>query len=280
VARGPGVAVLQARAYSPPGIPHALAELMASASVAPARYQPGAPLYREVRARIAEAIRSGEWRPGEAIPPEKMLCERFGVSMGTLRKAVDELTVSGLLVRQQGRGTFVARHSEDRYLFSFFHLVGRDRRKEYPDVRFLSFGTAVADDFAGQVLGVKAGAPLLKISNLLSLGGVAVSLDEIYLPTELFPGLTEQRLRDRQTTLYQMYQDEFDITVVRASERVRGVAATRSQARLLKTEPGAPLLQIIRSVYSFEDRPVELRYSYVNTETCEYRPDPYVPHRA
>jgi GntR family transcriptional regulator len=238
--------------------------------------QPGSPLYIEVRRKIAEAIRAGEWRPGDALPSEKLLCERFSVSMGTLRKAVDELTASGLVVRQQGLGTFVARHSQDRYLFSFFHLVGRDGHKEYPKVRFISLRTVEADDFAAHALAVKIGSPLFCISNLLSLQGEVASLDQIYLPTALFPDLTSQQLRTRETTLYQMYQDEFDVSVVRASERVRGYAATRSQAGLLKTTIGAPLLQIIRCAYSFQDRPVELRYSYANTQRCEYRPDPYV----
>jgi GntR family transcriptional regulator len=249
---------------------------MLESSPANAWSQPGLPLYLEVRRKIADVIRAGEWRPGDAIPTEKKLCERFGVSMGTLRKAVDELVASGLLVRQQGRGTFVARHSQDRYLFSFFHLVGHDGHKEYPEVRFLKFDATVADEYAAQALRLKVGAPLWHLTNLLSLRGEIASLDEIYLPAALFPGLTEQRLRARQTTLYQMYQDEFDITVLRATERVRGVAATRSQARRLETEAGAPLLQIIRLVYTFQDRPVELRYSYVNTRHCEYRPDAYV----
>ncbi|CAN5884857.1 hypothetical protein BH11PSE8_BH11PSE8_18960 [soil metagenome] len=104
-------------------------------------------------------------------------------------------------------------------------------------------------------------------------------MDEIFLPAELFPGLDDQQLRERKTTLYQMYQDDFGITVVRASERVRGVLATRNQAKLLKTTVGAPLLLIIRTVYSFQDRPVELRYSYVNTQHVEYRPDPYFRER-
>jgi len=248
-------------------------------TISDGRFQAGSPLYLEVRRRIADAIRSGEWRPGEAIPPEKRLCERFGVSIGTLRKAVDELTASGLLVRQQGRGTFVGRHSQDRYLFSFFHLVGRDGRKEYPKVRFLKCGFASADAFAAQTLAVKAGSRLLHLSNELSLGGESASLDEIYLPTILFPGLTEQRLRERKSTLYQMYQDEFDVTVIRASERVRAAAATRTQARMLQTNPATPLLEIVRVAYSFQDRPVELRFSYVNTRRCEYRPDPFVRER-
>jgi GntR family transcriptional regulator len=244
------------------------------------RFQAGSPLYLEIRRRIADAIRSGEWRPGEAIPPENKLCERFGVSMGTLRRAVDELAASGLLVRQQGRGTFVTRHSQDRYLFSFFHIVDQDGRKEYPEVRFLKCGHTTADAFAAEALAVKIGSRLIFLSNELSLGGEVASLDEIFLPAALFPGLTEQRLRARQTTLYQMYQDEFDVTVVRTAERVRASAATRSQARLLNTDSGAPLLQIIRIAYSFQDRPVELRYSYVNTRRCEYRPDPFVRERS
>ncbi len=237
--------------------------------------QPGSPLYREVRRRLAEAIDAHEWKPGEAIPSEKKLCERFGVSMGTLRKAVDELTASGVLARKQGLGTFVVQHSQDRYLFSFFHVVGRDGHKEYPGVSFRSFGTANADGFAAQALGVKTGTRLCHLSNVLSLRGRIACLDEIYLPAALFTGLTEARLRERKTTLYQMYQDEFNALVVRAMERVRSCAATQSQAEALQVEVGTPLLEIVRVAYSFQDRPIELRYSYVNTQRCEYRPEAY-----
>lgn len=241
--------------------------------------QPGAPLYREIRQHILAAIDAREWLPGEAIPSEKKLCERFKVSMGTLRKAVDELTASGVLVRKQGLGTFVARHSADRYLFSFFHLVARDGPKEYPGVSFRNFAVAAADAFDAAQLAVKVGARLYHLSNTLTLSGQVIALDEIYLPSALFSGLSEQRLRNRTTTLYQMYQDEFNVSVVRSTERVRAFAATSSQARILKTEVGAPLLEIIRAVYTFQDRPIELRYSYVNTQRCEYRPGTYFGDR-
>ena len=114
---------------------------MATRTLIEGGFQSGIPLYREVRNQIVQAISAGEWRAGDALPTEKQLCLRFGVSMGTLRKAVDDLTLSGVLVRQQGRGTFVARHSEDRYLFSFFHLMPRSGAKEYPDVEYLSYAT-------------------------------------------------------------------------------------------------------------------------------------------
>lgn len=165
----------------------------------------GGPLYRDTRQRILEAIDSLEWRPGEAIPSEKKLAERFGISMGTLRKAVDELTASGVLIRKQGLGTFVARHSQDRYLFSFFHLVGHDGHKEYPEVRFRHFGVVAASSFAAKALGLKVGARLYHLSNILSLHGEVTSIDEIYLPAALYSGLTEKQLREREGTLYQLY---------------------------------------------------------------------------
>lgn len=230
-------------------------------------------LYLQVRTRILEAIRAGEWRSGDALPPEKKLCERFGISIGTLRKAVDELAASGMLVRHQGRGTFVTRYSHDRYLFFFFHLIGQDGHQEYPAVEFLRFESTKADDFAAQVLNLKRGASLWHLSNRLSLRDEVVSIDEIFLPQSLFAKLTEKRLRARQTTLYQMYQDEFNLTVMRAEERVRAVQATDIQAKLLGIKKGSPLLQIIRIVYTVDNQVIELRYSYVQTQHCEYRPE-------
>ena len=233
-------------------------------------------LYIRVRAQILETIRSGQWSPGEAIPPEKKLCEMFGVSIGTLRKAVDELTSSGVLIRRQGKGTFVASHSQDRYLFFFFHLLGQDGHKEYPAVEFQKFGSVKADKYAAEALDLPVGEPLWHVSNRLSLRGEVVSVDEIYLPKKLFPTLSEARLKVRQTTLYQMYQDDFGQTVMRAAERVQATVATAAQAKRLKVKTGEPLLKIIRIAYTVDDTPIELRYSFVQTQHCEYRPDTYV----
>lgn len=233
-------------------------------------------LYIRVRAQILETIRSGQWPPSEAIPPEKKLCEIFGVSIGTLRKAVDELTSSGVLIRRQGKGTFVASHSQDRYLFFFFHLLGQEGHKEYPAVEFQKFATVKADAYAAKALDVSVGTPLWHVSNRLSLRGEVVSLDEIYLPQALFPDLSDARLKVRQTTLYQMYQDEFGQTVMRAAERVQAVLATAAQAKRLNVKAGIPLLKIIRIAYTVDDKPIELRYSFVQTKNCEYRPDAFV----
>src|SRR5690606_21176071 len=70
----------------------------------------GQPLYKGVKLLITQGRMAGEWRPGQAIPSESRLAGRFGVSLGTVRKAIDELVAEKILVRHQGRGTFVAAH--------------------------------------------------------------------------------------------------------------------------------------------------------------------------
>jgi GntR family transcriptional regulator len=230
----------------------------------------GTPLYKEVKRKLIESVRHGEWSPGDVIPSETKLCERFGVSMGTVRKAVDELSAEGFLIRQQGRGTFVATHSQDRYLFSFFHVVRQDGHKEYPNVELVEFEKVKADPFAAALLGVDAGSRLFRFVNKLELSGAPVVIDEVLLPERLFSRLTEKTLRERPATLYQLYQEAFGVTVLRTEERLRAIKADAFKAGLLGLKTGDPLLQVIRIALSFKDQPVELRYSCVDTRRHEY----------
>ena len=230
----------------------------------------GLPLYREVKHKLLESLRGGEWKPGEIIPAEKRLCERFGVSVGTLRKAVDELTAENILIRHQGRGTFVASHSQDRYMFGFFHVFAQDGRKEYPKVEFISLTKEKADADSAARLGVKKGAKLIRIVNRLSLGGRTVIIDDILLPEHFFSGMSEAQVRERRTTLYQLYQDCFGVGVLRTEERLRACGADAEVAQLLGIAEGTPLLHVIRRALSFRDEVVELRHSYVVTYQYEY----------
>src|SRR5437764_7376476 len=230
----------------------------------------GLPLYREVKHKLMEALRGGEWKPGEAIPAEKRLCERFGVSVGTLRKAVDELTAENILIRHQGRGTFVASHSQDRYTFGFFHIRPKAGPKEYPQVEFIRLSREKADADTARRLGVARGAKVVRILNRLSLGGKAVIVDDILLPERFFAGMTEEQVRERSTTLYQLYQDGFDVAVLRTEERLDAVGADAGVAGLLAIPEGTPLLHIVRRALTFRDEVVELRHSYVLSTEYEY----------
>ncbi|TFW30870.1 GntR family transcriptional regulator [Massilia horti] len=230
----------------------------------------GLPLYREVKHKLMEALRDGEWKPGETIPAEKRLCERFGVSVGTLRKAVDELTAENILIRHQGRGTFVASHSQDRYMFGFFHICPKVGHKEYPTVEFISLEKEKADGDSARRLGIGKGTRVVRIINRLSLGGKAAIIDDILLPERYFGGMTADQVRERHTTLYQLYQDEFGVAVLRTEERLEACGANEQIAGLLGIDEGTPLLHIVRRAMTFRDEVVELRHSYVITSDYEY----------
>jgi len=230
----------------------------------------GMPLYRVVKRSLLQAIESGAFPPGETLPSETEIASQMGISIGTLRRAVDELAAEHILVRRQGRGTFVATHNTDRFLFQFFHVERDDGRREAPLVDLVSFERVRVDEEPAQALQLRPGEPAIQIENRLRLQGSAVIYDRLTLPATLFKGLTEKRFRERPSTIYQLYQSDFGITVVRAQERARARAADRSAARILGLAVGMPVMQVYRTALTFGDRPVEHRVSVINTAHHDY----------
>jgi len=230
----------------------------------------GMPLYRAVRRSLLQAIEAGELTPGAALPNEQVLASGYGVAVGTLRRAVDDLVAEHILVRRQGRGTFVALHSGERFLFQFFHVEHGDGRREVPEVELLAFARGRLDDDAAAALGMAAGEPCFEVENRLFLQGRPVVHDRLFIPTLLFRGLTEKRWRERPSTIYHLYQMEFGITVVHAHERVRAVAADRASARVLGVAPGLPMLQLRRVAIALGGQAVEYRVSTVHTAHHDY----------
>jgi GntR family transcriptional regulator len=191
---------------------------------------------------------------------------------------VDELVHEHVLVRRQGKGTFVALHGNDRFLFHFFHIEPRlDSRfsdmgtaAEYPQVQSLGFERDRAGEMDAAALHIKPGDPVIRFDNRLSLSGRPVVHDRITIPALMFKGLTEKRLRDRLSTIYSLYQTEFGITVLHAQERTRAAAADRNTARVLGVAVGQPVLEVHRTALTFGDKPVEYRISTINTQLHDY----------
>jgi GntR family transcriptional regulator len=228
------------------------------------------PLYKGVQRALMEQLASGELRPGQLIPSERQLATEFNVSIGTLRKAIDELVENRILIRQQGKGTYVTAHDRERLLFYFFHIVPQQGIKSYPMVEAVFFKKSVADAEAALRLGLSVNAPTLHIRNKLSLEDKAVSVDDITLDQVRFEKLNAPMFKERPNTIYKLYQDTFGITVVRTEERLRAEAASEEHAKLLKIKTGAPVLVIRRTAFDMRDEPVELRISTVNTVAHEY----------
>lgn len=223
------------------------------------------PLYRQIKALILQALEAGEWRPGQVIPSEQELAARFNVSQGTVRKAIDEMAADNLLVRKQGKGTYVASHNDPRALFRFLRLAPIDGDLSHPQSVPLDCWRAKAGQEASRMLGIEPGAPIIIVRRLLKFGVKPVVIDEIYLPGEVFHGLSLEVLQDWSGSLYSLFETRFGLRMIRAQERLRAVAADRSAAEILKVSEGTPLLSVERVTYTYGDKPVEWRRGLYST---------------
>lgn len=227
------------------------------------------PLYRQIKSLILQGLESGEWRPGEVIPSETELAVRFNVSQGTVRKAVDEMAAENLLVRRQGKGTYVASHNDadQQAKFRFLRLVPESGKLEPPQSQPLECWRAKAGQEASRILAIKPGAPITIIRRLLKFAQKSVVIDEIYLPGETFVGLNLEMLQEYAGSFYGLLESQFGVRMIRAEERLRAIAADRANATLLGVGEGAPLLSVERVSYTYGDRPVEWRRGlYLTTE--------------
>lgn len=228
------------------------------------------PLYRQIKGLILQALENGEWRPGEAIPSEIELAGRFNVSQGTVRKAIDEMAAENLLIRRQGKGTFVASHSDPRAFFRFLRLIPLSGVIEPARSEPLECWRAKAGPEAARVLNLKLGEPIIIVRRLLTFSEKPVVVDEIYLPGEIFSGLTLDSLKESQTSIYSLFETKFGVRMIRAEERLRAVAADRASAELLRVAEGSPLLSVERISFTYGDRPVEWRRGLYSTASHCY----------
>lgn len=229
------------------------------------------PLYLQIKSLVTKGLQAGEWKPGEAIPSEGDLAQRFGVSQGTVRKAIDEMAAEHLLVRRQGKGTFVATHHEARAQFRFLRLAPDDPRDETSESRVLECRRMRAPAEIARKLRLKAGDGVVTIRRVLSFDRVPTVLDDIWLNGAVFRGLTAERLAAYRGPLYGLFESEFATPMTRAEEKIRAVAADGASARILKVAIGTPLLSVERISMTYHDLPVELRRGLYVTAHHHYR---------
>ncbi len=237
------------------------------------------PLYQQIKSLILHSLQSGEWRPGEAIPSDNDLAARFKVSQGTVRKAVDELAAENLLIRRQGKGTFVATHAEEQVQYRFLRLAAdapasphgaeapaATNQREFLDCRRLRAPVDIA-----RALKLKSGEMVVEVRRVLHFSGQPVVFDDIWLPGHLFKGLTADRLSEYRGPMYGLFETEFGVRMIRAEEKIRAVAADALSAERLQVPEGSPLLSVERLSFTYGDQPVELRKGLYRTDRHHYR---------
>jgi GntR family transcriptional regulator len=232
------------------------------------------PLYQQIKVLILQSLQGGEWKPGEAIPSEMDLAARFRVSQGTVRKAIDELAAENLLVRRQGKGTFVATHAAQHVQYRFLRLLpdSGDTTTEGPaERRIIDCKKQRAPADIARALGLRSGDAVLQVRRVLAFQGVPTILEDLWLPAAPFKGLTAERLDAYRGPMYALFETEFGVRMVRAEEKIRALAATAPAADILNVPMGSPLLSVERIAYTYNDLPIEVRRGLYRTDTHHYQ---------
>ena len=226
------------------------------------------PLYSQVRDIIVRRIIGGVWRPGQALPSEQALAAELGVSQGTVRKALNEMTAENLLVRHHGKGTFVAEHTQQSALFRFFRIAGRDGRMVTPEWGGETIAQRLSRAPDREKLGLGPGSRVIEMMRTRSVGGKPAIREKIVLPSSLFPDI--EKRAPLPNTLYALYQTAYGVNIVTAHEMLTAEPAGPDDSRELGVEEGSPLLCVDRVAVSLENRKVEWRVSRFSTSDLLY----------
>jgi GntR family transcriptional regulator len=231
------------------------------------------PLYRQVEQQILQCLARGEWKPGEQLPTESQLAERFGVAVFTIRAGISELVAAQILLRKQGKGTFVARHGRQRQRYQFSHIFNAAGEQLLPARELLAFEKeAAAGDIADALHLPPGDRPnIYRITSLLTVDGAPAATLDIAVPIAKFGGLTAKAIRESTENLYAVYQDACGINVIRVDESVHAAIAKSGVARALKIPAGSPVLRVERIAYTYNDTPVEYRVRHFSGDAYSYR---------
>lgn len=216
----------------------------------------GVAAYLQIEEEIARRIESGEIEPGRRIPPEREFCEQLGVSRMTVRQALSRLEQRGLLVRQQGRGTFASQpklRQSATVLRGFFEeMVDQGM---VPTSTVLSAEERVAPRRLAQALDLRLGETVTTIVRVRYAETVPVVVERSSFPTRIVPGLLDMDLE--QGSIYRILDERYGARPVRASQSMEAVPAESWEASILGIPVGSPVMHVERTAWDEQGRPVE-----------------------
>lgn len=215
------------------------------------------PYYVQVKEALRERIERGEWGPGDRLPGELELCRMFEVSRTVIRQALKEMTYEGLVVRQKGKGTFVAEpkivESLVQKLTGFYQdMVDRGHN---PVTQVLKQRVVAASPKVAAHLEVAPGTSVIEIDRLRFIQDEPIVLVTTYLPLALCPELVKADLSNQ--SLYTFLEKEYGLVIARGHRTIEAVPANEYEARLLRIEKGVPLIMLDSVSYLSDGTPIE-----------------------
>ncbi|MEY3028206.1 MAG: hypothetical protein RIQ77_289 [Pseudomonadota bacterium] len=229
------------------------------------------PLYIQVKQKITQELMSGNWRAGDLIPSEIELAQSYQVSQGTVRKAIDELSIEKILIRRQGKGTYVTTHNEEQIQLRFLRLTSSKGNKEKLESQLLSFEKTRVNSYVANRLNLRPGSSVYKIKRVLTFARKPLILDEIYISTIPFKGLNAEMINQKKGSLYRLYESNYGIQMLNADEKIKAVSAEAEVSKLLNIKKGHPILGIERVSYTYGNKPIEWRLGLCLTDEYHYQ---------
>lgn len=234
----------------------------------PAAIDARLPAYLQLRDRLASRIGSGEWKPDDALPSENVLAAETGLSVGTVRKAMQMLVDEGLLERRRGSGTYLRAPAFNASLFRFFNVRMPDGEGTIPKSRILVRQIEDLPPVAETLFGDRQG---IRVERLRGTSERVLMAEEIWLRRASFPGfeaLDEARIGP---LLYPLFLSEYGVFITRAVDEVRFSVADDRIAAQLGLAVGAPIAVIERTAFAGDGRPVEWRIARGSASWFRYR---------
>lgn len=213
------------------------------------------PIYYQIEEGMKELIEQGSLKPGDMIPSERELCEAYGISRMTVRQAVNNLVNDGYLVRQQGRGTFVAKEKMEQGLKGVTSFSEDMRaRGMVPSTKLLHFGLIRAKKPLAEKLGVSEDAPIYELKRVRLGDGIPMAYEISYLPAELLPGFSAEMA---EGSIYEYVEKVAQLKIGNAHQMLEASLARGPECEILQLEQGAPVLLIERQTYLSHGVPLE-----------------------
>ncbi|MGF1525351.1 MAG: GntR family transcriptional regulator [Candidatus Competibacterales bacterium] len=228
------------------------------------------PIYQRLADTLRQAVIEGALKPGDRAPSENFLAEEYGLSPGTVRKALDVLVAEGVFERFQGKGTFVRRPNFDASLFRFFRFRGPDGEFRIPESRILRREIEPLPGHVAVALEAEEGTPGISMSRLRLHEGIPAVAEEIWLEYQPFRPFAHLPAEAIGALLYPVYDAQCGKLVARAEETLTVEAASPEVARLLRVEPGTPIIVIDRIAKGYDNKPIEWRRSRGRADQFTY----------
>jgi GntR family transcriptional regulator len=229
------------------------------------------PLHHQIKESLTLQISSGQWRPEDEVPSEAELCRHYGVSRGTIRRALADLENQGLVERRQGKGTFVARRKFEGSVLGSYTLYRSGALPHDPESRVLACSRRTAPPDIKRLLGLEGPAEVYEVERIQFMAGVPITLTRSLISTDLCPGLETKDLS--QDHFYGVLEREFGIAMLRAEEYLEPVLADEYVAGHLQVVAGAPIFHVERHSFTVGDRPCEFRIAYMRGDRYRFRID-------